>query len=94
MSIYGFVIAKLLLKTGYPIKGFFDNNNKYYRSRILGLKVISPLILKKKSKKKLSKIFVIISSQGKTIKQSILAQLKKSGLKKVQVISKNFHSLL
>jgi len=92
--IYGIAIAKHLLREGYPIKGFFDNNKIFYGSYPLGLKVVSPLLLKKKSKKKLSTILVIISNQEKVNIQSILAQLKKNGLKKEQIIRKNFHALL
>ena len=93
-SIYGIAIAKELLKSNYPIKGFFDNNKTFYGSYILGLKVTSPLLLKKKSKKELSKILVIISNQEKVIIQSILTQLQKSGLKKKQIVNKNFHALV
>ena len=60
----------------------------------MGLKVTSPLFLKKKSKKELSKILVIISNQEKVNIQIILAQLKKSGLKKKQIVNKNFHELV
>ena len=93
-SIYGVAIAKQLLITGYPIKGFFDNNKIFDGSYVLGLKVTSPLLLKKKSKKELSKILVIISNQEKVFIQSILAQLKKSGLKKKQIVNINFHELV
>jgi len=37
---------------------------------------------------------VIISNQEKVIIQSILAQLKKSGLKNNQIVNKNFHALV
>ena len=93
-SIYGIAIAKQLLITGYPIKGFFDNNKIFDGSYVLGLKVTSPLLLKKKSKKELSKILVIISNQKKVVIQSIFAQLKKSGLKKKQIVNKKFHELV
>ena len=93
-SIYGIAIAKQLLRSDFPIKGFFDNNKTFYGSYILGLKVISPLLLKKKSKKELSKILVIISNQERVILQSILTQLRKSGLKKKQIVNKNFHALV
>ena len=93
-SIYGVAMAKQLLITGYPIKGFFDNNKIFDGSYVLGLKVTSPLLLKKKSKKELSKILVIISNQEKVNIQIILAQLKKSGLKKKQIVNKNFHELV
>ena len=93
-SIYGISIAKQLLITGYPIKGFFDNNKIFDGSYVLGLKVTSPLLLKKKSKKELSKILVIISNQEKFIIQSVLTQLKKSGLKKKQIVNKNFLALV
>jgi hypothetical protein len=93
-AIYGFAIANQLLRSDYPIKGFFDNNKIFDGSYVLGLKVTSPLLLKKKSKKELSKILVIISNQEKIVIQSILTQLKKSGLKKKQIVSKNFHALI
>ena len=93
-SIYGISIAKQLFITGYPKKGFFDNNKIFDGSYELGLKVTSPLLLKKKSKKELSKILVIISNQKKVVIQSIFAQLKKSGLKKKQIVNKNFHALV
>ena len=93
-TIWGIAIAKQLLRSDYPIKGFFDNNIIFDGSYVLGLKVTSPLLLKKKSKKELSKILVIISNQGKVIIQSILAQLKKSGLKKKQIVNKNFLALV
>ena len=93
-SIYGFATANQLLRSDYPIKGFFDNNKIFDGSYVLGLKVTSPLLLKKKSKKKLSKILVIISNQEKVNIQIILAQLKKSGLKKKQIVNKKFHELV
>ena len=93
-SIYGISIAKQLLITGYPIKGFFDNNKIFDGSYVLGLKVTSPLLLKKKSKKELSKILVIIANQGKVNIQIILAQLRKSGLEKKQIVNKKFHELV
>ena len=73
---------------------YTDNNKLFYGSQLLGLKIVSPILLKKKSKQKLSKILVIISSQEKVIIRSILTQLKKNGLKKEQIITKNFHELL
>ena len=91
--IYGIAIAKQLIREGYPIKGFFDNNKLFYGSKLLGLKVVSPHLLKKKSKKKLSKIIVIISNQEKVIIRSILTQLKRNGLKQEQIITKNFQTL-
>ena len=93
-AIYGIAIAKQLLRSDYPIKGFFDNNKIFDGSYELGLKVTYPLLLKKKSKKKLSKILVIISNQEKVFIQSILAQLKKDGIKNNQIVNKNFHALI
>ena len=93
-AIYGIAIANQLLRSDYPIKGFFDNNKIFDGSYVLGLKVTSPLLLKKKSKKELSKILVIISNQEKVIIQSIRTQLEKSGLKKRQNVNKNFHALI
>ncbi len=90
MSIFGIAIAQLLLKHDYPVKGFFDNNKNFCGSRVLDLKILLPYFLKKKLKKKLSKILVIISSQSKVDLNSISAQLKRIGLKKKQIISKNF----
>ena len=81
-----------MLKDGYSVKGFFDNDKRFWGSYILDLKVISPLLLKKKSKKELSKISVIISNQQKHIVKNIFVQLKENGLKKKQIISKNFHA--
>ena len=91
-SIFGIAIAHPLLEQGYPIKGFFDNNKRFCGSYVLGLKVISPLLLKKKSRKKLSKILVIISNQKKHVVKNIRVQLIKNGLKNKQIINKNFHT--
>ena len=84
MGIYGIATAKTLLKAGYPIKGFFDNNKKFLGNHVLGLKVLSPTLLKKKTKKGLSKVLVIISNQQKITVKSIFTQLRKNGLKKKQ----------
>ena len=91
-SIFGIAIADILLKDGYSVKGFFDNDKRLWGSYVLDLKVISPLLLKKKSKKELPKISVIISNQQKHIVKNIFVQLKENGLKKKQIISKNFHA--
>ena len=94
IGIYGLATAKSLLKEGYSIKGFFDNNKKVCGSRRLGLKVLSPVFLKKKSKKELSKIYVIISNHEKATVHSIFTQLKKNGLKKKQIFRRLSYSFL
>ena len=85
IGIYGLATAKSLLEAGYRVKAFFDNNKKFCGNRILGLKVLSPIFLKKKSKRELSIVHVIISNQEEAVVQSIFAELKQNGLKKKQI---------
>ena len=81
-------------------------SNKIHKIGLLGLGVIGTEIAKfiitnsnnnkflTSQNVELSKILVIISNQKKVTIQSISVQLIKSGLKKKQIISKNFHELV
>ena len=89
-SIFGIAIADILLKDGYSVKGFFDNDKRFWGSYVLDLKVISPLLLKKKLKKELPKISVIICNQEKNAIHEIYQQLKKIGFKNDQITNINF----
>ena len=69
----------------------------YTFSYAIDLKIVplkKPILEKEIKEKKISKILVIISNQEKVIIQSILTQLKKSGLKKKQIVNKKFHELV
>ena len=81
-------MAKVMLDSGFLVKGFLDNNKLITGNYIQGLKIYSPSIL---LKKKISDYFVIICSQQKNIINKISQQLKKIGLKDNQITYKNFH---
>ena len=91
-TMWGIVIANELIKSKYPIKGFFDNNKKFHKNYSLNLPIKSPDYLNNKSKKQISKILVVISNQEKNDIQSVVAQLKKYSLTKSQIVQMNFYN--
>jgi len=93
-SFFGISIAQLLLSYDYHVVGFLDNSkvvqggsfpNKSTIMKFRFLKVFSPIILKGKSKRQLSKFFFIISNQKKPDIQNIRNQLKKYKINKKQI---------
>ena len=81
-------MAKVMLDSGFLVKGFLDNNKLITGNYIQGLKIYLPSIL---LRKKISNYFIIICNQEKNTIHKISQQLKKIGLNGNQITYKNFH---
>jgi len=87
-NIYAKAVAKVMVNSGFLVKGFLDNNKLITGNRIQGLKIYLPSIL---LKKKISNYFIIICNQEKNTIHKISQQLKKIGFKNSQITYKNYH---
>ena len=84
----GIAVSKILIESGYNVKGFLDNNELLRKNRILGLKVYSPNVLKKKTINYKSNTLVIICNQFIRNINNISHQLMMFGIKKKQIVYK------
>ena len=84
----GLAISKILIKNGYCVKGFLDNNKLLIKNKILGLKIRSPYILKAKATSYKSNLLIIICNQFIKNIKNIRNQLMAIGIKKKQIIYK------
>ena len=92
LNMYSKGIIQAINNSNSLIKGIFDNNEQLKIKQIFGLKIISPKIFFSKNQKKVFRIFIIISNQGKTNVRKIYKQLIGFGLKKSQIVHINFYN--
>ena len=87
-NMYAKAIAKVMIDSGFLVKGFLDNNRMIAGRNVQKLKIYLPSVL---LKKRIPNYFVIICNQNKNVIDKIFQQLKKIGLKNNQITYKNFH---